>query len=162
MATTSFDPRNPQILCHSGVPQIVPAILETASKDFKAGEFVVYTSGKPTIVTASTKISGIALVDSTNASPGTAMVPVQLIGPDDEVLIRVASDTSGTLALASTLKAGNDYAVDITSNLCYVTSGDTSAGQFIFIAPVLDAAGSSTYWGRFKPAYNLGITANVG
>ena len=157
----SFDPRNPQIISHGGIPQIVPPILETASVDFEAGEFVVFTSGKPTIVTASTKVNGIALVDSTNASPATAMVPVQLIGPDDEVLIRVASDASGTLALASTLTCGNDYAVDITSNLCYINSADTAGGQFVFVAPVLNAAGSSTYWGRFKPHSTLGFTAQI-
>ena len=161
MATTSFDPRNPTVLSHYGVPQIIPPILETASTDFKAGEMVYFASGLPLVATASTTVCGIALEDSTNASPGTAMIPVQVIGPEDEVLIRVASDTSGTLALASTLIAGNDYAIDVTSNLVYADSSDTSAGAFIFIAPVLDAAGDSTYWGRFKPAYNLGITNNV-
>lgn len=157
----SFDPRNPQVISHYGIPQIVPGRTEAASTSFKAGELVYYVAGAPTVVTASTTVNGIALADSTNASPGAASIPVQLIGPEDEVLIRVASDASGTLALASTLQAGNDYAIDVTSNLVYINSADTSGGQFVFIAPVYDAAGNSTYWGRFKPVYNKGITANL-
>jgi len=161
MAATSFDPRNPQVTSHYGVPQIIPARTEAVSTNFKAGELVYYAAGAPTVVTVSTKVNGIALVDSTNASPGTASVPVQLIGPEDEVLVRVASDASGTLALASTLQAGNDYAVASVSNLVYIVGNDTTGGQFVFVAPVLDAAGNSTYWGRFKPHSTLGFTAQI-
>ena len=76
--------------------------------------------------------------------------------------IRVASDTSGTLALASTLDVGNDYAIDVTSNLVYIDSSDTSGGQFVFVAPINDSAGNSTYWGRFKLAESKGFVKHVG
>lgn len=159
----SFDPRNPVIKSRYGIPEIVPAQTEAASTSFKAGELVYYAaSAAVTVCTASSLVAGIALEDSTNASPGAASIPVQLILPDDEVQIRVASDTSGTLALASTLDVGNDYAIDVTSNLVYIDSSDTSGGQFVFVAPVYDAAGNSTYWGRFKLAESKGFVKHVG
>jgi hypothetical protein len=159
----SFDPRNPVIKSRYGLPEIIPAATEAGSTSFEAGELVYYAaSALVTVATASSLIAGVALVDSTSASPGTAAVPVQLILPDDEVQIRVASDTSGTLALASTLDVGNDYAIDVTSNLCFIDSSDTTGGQFIFVAPINDSAGTSTYWGRFKLAESKGFVKHVG
>ena len=156
-----FDPRNPIVNSHYGIPEIIPARTEAASTSFKAGELVYYVAGAPTVVTASTKINGIALEDSTNATPGVASVPVQLIGTDDEILIRCASDASGTLALANTFAAGQDYAVASVSNLVYANIADTTGGNVVFVAPVLDSAGSSTYWGRFKVHSTLNFIAQI-
>ena len=161
MAATSFDPRNPIVNSHYGIPEIIPATTEAATTNFKAGELVYFVAGAPTVVTASTKINGIALADSTNASPGAASVPVQLIGTDDELLIRCASNSSGTLALANTFAAGQDYAVASVSNLVYADISDTSGGNVVFVAPVLDAAGNSTYWGRFKVHSTLNFIAQT-
>lgn len=151
---TSFDPRNPLITTHGGIPQITSGGLEANSQSFKAGELVYFASGAVTVCTASTVIGGVALADATNVSASNAAIAVQIVEPQDEILIRCASDASGTLALASTFSRGQDYAVDATSNLWYANSADTSAGNVTFIAPVYDAAGNSTYWGRFKPSYN--------
>ena len=151
---TSFDPRNPTITSHCGIPQIVHTELEANSQSFKAGELVYFNAGAVTVATASTVIGGVALADATNVSASNATIPVQIIEPQDEIIMRCASDASGTLALANTFQSGEDYAVDATSNLWYANSGDTSAGNVTFIAPIFDAAGSSTYWGRFKLAYN--------
>jgi len=159
----SFDPRNPVIKSRYGLPEIAPAASEAASTDFEAGELVYYaTSGLVTVATASSLIAGVALVDSTNASPATAMIPVQLILPDDEIQMRVASDASGTLALASTLDVGNDYAIGVASNLVYADSSDTAGGQVVFVAPINDSAGDSTYWGRFKLAESKGFVKHAG
>jgi len=154
MAATSFDPRNPRLNSHYGIPQIVSDELEANSQTFKAGELVYFNSGAVTVATASTVIGGIALADATNVSASNATIPVQIVSPDDEIFMRCASDASGTLALATTFKTGQDYAVDATSNLWYANSNDTSAGNVTFIAPVYDASGASTYWGRFKVSYN--------
>ncbi len=161
MAATSFDPRNPIVNSHYGIPEIIPAQTEAASTDFKAGELVYFVGGAPTVCTVSTKVNGIALADSTDASPGAAEVPVQLIGTDDELQIRVASDASGTLALADTLEVGNDYAVASVSNLVYVVGNDTTGGNLVFVAPVYDAAGVSTNWGRFKVHSTLNFIAQI-
>lgn len=157
-----FDPRNPVINAHYGIPQIVHGELEADSQTFEAGELVYFNSGAVTVASASTVIGGIALTAGTNessASVTNATIAVQILEPDSEIFIRCASDGSGTLALANTFQSGVDYAVDATSNLWYANSGDTSAGNVTFIGPVLDSTGSSTYWGRFKASYNkLGST----
>ena len=151
---TSFDPRNPRVISHYGVPQIVHGELEANSQSFKAGELVYFNAGAVTVCTASTVIGGVALADATNVSASNATIPVQVIGPEDELILRCASDASGTLALATTFQSGQDYAVDATSNLWYANSADSSAGNVTFVAPYYDAAGNSTYWGRFRLAYN--------
>ena len=162
MAATSFDPRNPTLVSHYGVPQIVSTELEADSQTFLAGELVYFNSGAVTVATASSVIGGVALAggtDESSASVTNATIAVQIMSPDDEILIRCASDASGTLALANTFQSGTDYAIDATSNLWYADSSDTSAGNLTFVGPIFDAAGDSTYWGRFKASYNkLGST----
>ena len=159
MAVTSFDPRNPQIQGASGkVGQIIHGLLESDSQTFKAGQLVyVHASGGITVTAdGDTPVIGIALADGTNessASVTNATIPVQLIGPDDEILIQVT--TGGTLqASDTTCKVGIGYDLEtVSTNLHYIDSGDTSNQKFVYAGPILDAAGASTYWGRFRPYY---------
>ena len=159
MAVTSFDPRNPQIQASSGkVPQIVHGQLEADSQTFKAGQLVYSNSGAITVTgDGDTPVLGIALADGTNESSASitnATIPVQVIGPDDEIFIRVTG--AGTLeASDTTCKVGVGYDMEtISTNLHAIDSADaTSNYKFIYMGPVLDSAGASTYWGRFRTYY---------
>lgn len=156
MAVTSFDPRNPQIQATSGkVAQILHGYIEAASQTFKAGQFV-YLNGSAVTVSADgdVPVMGIALADATDtATSGTATIPVQVIGPDDEVLIRVS--TGGTLeASDTTCTPGVAYDLEtVSTNLHYIDSADTTAMKFVYLGPIKDSAGTSGYWGRFRPIY---------
>jgi hypothetical protein len=159
MAVTSFDPRNPQIQGASGkVGQILHGLLESDSQTFKAGQFVyVHASGGVTVsADGNVPVMGIALADGTDESSASitnATIPVQLIGPDDEVLIQVT--TGGTLqASDTTCKRGIAYDLEtVSTNLHYIDSADVTHMKFVYLGPILDAAGASTYWGRFRPIY---------
>lgn len=156
MAVTSFDPRNPKLQATSGkIPQIIYGNLEANSQSFKAGQFVYANSGAITVsADGDVPVLGIALADATNVSTGNVAIPVQVIGPDDEVLIQVCS-ASGTLEAANTTcKVGIAYDLQtVSTNLHYIDSSDTTNMKFVFLGPVNDAAGSATYWGRFRPIY---------
>ena len=157
MAVTSFDPRNPKVQCTSGkIPQILHGYNEATSQSFMAGQFVYANSGAITVsADGDVPVLGIALADATNTNSASAVVeiPVQVIGPDDEVLIQVS--TGGTLEAANTTcKPGIGYDLEtVSTNLHYIDSADTSNMKFVFIGPVYDTAGSATYWGRFRPIY---------
>jgi hypothetical protein len=157
MAATSFDPRNPQIQGASGkVGQIIHGLSESNSQSFKAGQFVyVHASGGITVsADGDVPVMGIALVDATNVSASNATIPVQVLGPDDEVLIRV-SDTSGSLEASNTACVeGIAYDLQtVSTNLHYIDSSDVTHMKFVYMGPILDAAGASSYWGRFRPIY---------
>ena len=156
MAVTSFDPRNPQIQGASGkVGQILHGLLESDSQTFKAGQFVYLNSGAVTVsADGDVPVMGIALADATTVSASNATIPVQVIGPDDEVLIQVCS-TSGTLeASNTTCKPGIGYDLQtVSTNLHYIDSSDTTNMKFVYLGPINDAAAAATYWGRFRPIY---------
>ena len=156
MAVTSFDPRNPQIQGASGkVGQILHGYLEANAQSFKAGQFVYLNSGAVTVsADGDVPVMGIALADATNVSASNATIPVQVIGPDDEVLIQVCS-TSGTLeASNTTCKPGIGYDLQtVSTNLHYIDSSYTTNMKFVYLGPINDAAAAATYWGRFRPIY---------
>jgi hypothetical protein len=156
MAVTSFDPRQPQIQGASGkVGQIIHGLSESNSQSFKAGQFVyVHASGGITVsADGDVPVMGIALADATNVSASNATIPVQVLGPDDEVLIQVT--TGGTLqASDTTCKVGIAYDLEtVSTNLHYIDSADVTHMKFVYMGPILDAAGASSYWGRFRPIY---------
>lgn len=156
MAVTSFDPRNPQLQMTSGkVPQILHGYNEATSQSFKAGQLVYLNSGAVTVTAdGDTPVMGVALKDATSTSSASAVVeiPVQVIGPDDEILIQVCN-TSGSLeASNTTCKPGKSYDLQtVSTNLHYIDSSDTTNDKFVYLGPIRDAAGSATYWGRFRP-----------
>ena len=157
MAVTSFDPRNPKVQGTSGkVGQILHGYTEAASQTFKAGQFVyIDASGYVTVsADGDVPVMGIALADGTNGSAGDTVIPVQVIGLDDEILIQVCN-VSGTLqASNTTCKPGIAYDLQtVSTNLHYIDSSDVTAMKFVFLGPIKDAAGDATYWGRFRPIY---------
>lgn len=155
MAVTSFDPRNPQIQSQGRVPQIVYGSDEANSQSFKAGQFVYFNAGAVTVsADGDVPMAGIALKDATNVTSDNIEIPVQMLTPEDEVLIQVT--TGGTLeASDTTCTSGEAYdletVTDGTANLHYIDSSDTTNPKFVYIGPVLNGAGDSTYWGRFRP-----------
>ena len=156
MAVTSFDPRNPRLQATSGkIPQILHGYTEAASQAFKAGQFVYVNAGAVTVAAdGDVPVMGIALADATNASPGAATIPIQVIGPDDEVLIQVCNASGVLQAANTTCTPGLGYDLQtVSTNLHYIDSSDVSNEKFIFMGPVKDASGTATYWGRFRPYY---------
>lgn len=158
MAVTSFDPRNPQIqLSGSSIPQIIYGVKEAASQSFKAGQFVVLASGLVSIMPDSSGGDnaplGVALKDGTTESSASLAIeiPIQVIDPNTEVLITVA-DTSGTVEASNTACViGASYDLQrVSTNLDYINSGDTGNPTFIYVGPVLNAAGTASNQGRFR------------
>jgi hypothetical protein len=157
MAVTSFDPRNPKLQATSGkIPQILHGYTEAASQSFKAGQFVyIDASGYVTVsADGNVPVMGIALADGTNGSAGATTIPVQVIGPDDEVLIQVCTSAGVLEAANTTCKPGISYDLQtVSTNLHYIDSSDVTNDKFVFLGPVRDANGTATYWGRFRPYY---------
>lgn len=156
MAVTSFDSRNPKVQATSGkIPQILDNYLEANSQSFKAGQFVYVNAGAVTVsADGDVPVMGIALEDATNVSTGNIAIAIQVLGPDDEVLIQVCN-TSGSLEAANTTcKPGVAYDLQtVSTNLHYIDSSDTTNPKFVFVGPVYDSTGTATYWGRFRPYY---------
>jgi hypothetical protein len=154
MAITSFDPRNPRVIPHNGVPQITDRYSEANSQSFKAGQFVVMSSGAVSVGAAGdSPIFGIALADATSVSSGNIVIPVEVINQDDDVLIQVAASGGTVEAANTTCVPGVAYDIQVASNHCTINSSDTTNPKFVFVEAIKDAAGDATYWGRFKPYY---------
>jgi len=157
MAAT-FDPRNPKIQATSGkIAQIMHGYKEAAAQTFLAGQFVYANAGAITVTAdGNTPVLGIAQIDATTTSSASAKIeiPVQVIGPDDEVLIQVC-DASGILqASNTTCVPGISYDLQtVSTNLHYIDSSDVTNDKFVYLGPVNDATGTATYWGRFRPYY---------
>jgi hypothetical protein len=160
---TSFDPRNPRIVPRHGVPRILKLGLEAASQSFKAGEFVSVDASADVTVSAtgaSTAVYGIALADAAGST--STAVYVQKIEQDDD-LIMLITDASGSGAAYTNCKVGEDYDLLVTSNLHSVNYADTSNGAFVFIQGIDDAAGTATNYGRFRVLSSVlddGVTAS--
>lgn len=150
MAAKSWDPLQPRLEPHAGaVPKIVYDVLEANSQTFKAGALVYLSSGAVAACADDpSKIWGIAMKDATNVTSGNVEIPVMIITPEDHVLIRVQS-TAGTDALASTLTPGTRYGTELDANgVAYLLSAEVTTDNWIFIEPILDATGASTYTAR--------------
>ena len=155
MATTSFDPRNPRIVSSGGkVPQVTSRHSEAASQSFKAGELVYFNSGAVTVAAVGdVPVAGIALKDATNVSAGMITIPVQILGPDDEIYIMVQNGSGSYEAANATCVPGIAYDFNIASNLWAIDSADVTNMKLVFIEALFDATGTATQWARCKPLY---------
>ena len=157
MAAT-FDPRNPKLQATSGkIPQIMHGYKEAASQSFNAGQFVYSNAGAITVsADGDLPVLGIALIDATNTSSASAKIeiPVQVIGPDDEVLIQVCTSAGVLETSNTTCVPGVGYDIQtVSTTLHYIDSSDTSEMKFVYLGPTLDSQGAATTWGRFRPIY---------
>jgi hypothetical protein len=149
-----MDPRNPRIIPGNGVPQITSRFSEANSQSFKAGEFVYFSSGAVTVAAVGdVPFAGIALTDATNVSSGNIVIPVQLVGPDDEVQIRVSDGSGSYEAANTTCVPGVAYDFNVASNLWSIDSSDTTNPKLVFIEALFDSTGTVTQYARTKPYY---------
>lgn len=159
MAAKSFDVLNPRIRDVNGkMPQIMYGAKEYDSQAFKAGQLVYsdVTKTAPTLITECASdgvILGIAMKDATNVTSSHVEIPVMLITPETELYIRCTN--GGTDALASSFKQGEEYSTYIgtsgaTDNYAYIDLADTSNAVLVFLGPVYDVNGDSTYWCRAR------------
>lgn len=149
MAATAWDPRQPRIVTPGGVPEVYK-FPEGSTQSFKAGQPVKLSSGQVVIATDSTTgLLGIAQSDASGTQ--TTMIPVQVVQPSrDRVLALVTNN--GTDALASTLTVAEayDFYLNSSTGVFYADANDSSGGTLIFVQPVYDVNGDSTYWGVFE------------
>ena len=145
----SFDPRQPRIVTPGGVPEVY-TFKEGSTQTYVAGMPVKLSSGVVVVATDSTTgFLGIVQEDASGVASTAAHV--QVVQPSrDRVLALVTS--GGTDALASTLTVGEayDFYMDSSVGLFYVDAADSSGGTLIFVQPVYDVNGDSTYWGIFE------------
>jgi len=136
-------------------PEIRYGWYEANSSAFKAGELVKLagnaTTGGVTTLTAGAGailIMGIAQKDGTNVSSGNIEIPVMIIRPDDELIMKCTA--SGTAKLSNLFYPGKKYGLYVGSNIWYADYDDTTNDAVMFVEPIYDADGDATYWGKFK------------
>ena len=154
MAATSWDPRNPQI--HSGPRRIMYGSLEANSQTFKAGALVYSNGGAITVAAVGdVPFLGIAMKDATNVTSDNIEIPVMLITGDNIVRMMVQDGSDALEAADTTCVAGTayDFEVDTTDSYFAIDSSDTTNPKMVFLEPVNDVNGASTYAGLFKPLY---------
>jgi len=159
MAASEWNPKQPYLATKNGhVPRIV-WIPEGSGQSFKAGTPVKLSSNQVIIATDNTAgFVGIAL--QTASGTQTTSIPVMLADPDESyVYCRITNNGTDTLATAAVPAVGNAYGWYVDSDsVFYADLNDTSVLDLIYEAPVLDATGGFTYWGRFT--VNKGLAGN--
>lgn len=152
MALAAWNYGQPKIQPGPCVPQIIHGNLEADSQTFKAGHLVYLNAGAVTYYPGGDlPVMGRALADATNVTSGNVEIPIEVIGPNDEVLIQVATsadvvETSNTTCVVG---VAYDTNADVTVP-SYVDSSDTTNPCFVFLGPVYDTSGDATTWGRFR------------
>jgi hypothetical protein len=153
MAVSSFDFRGPIVLPKNGsAPTIVYGLLEEDSQTFKAGQFVYLVGDDVTLYPGGDlPLYGIAMKDATNVTSGNVEIPVQVITPEDIVLINVATSADVLEAADTTCVIGTDYDTNTGASYpSYIDSSDTTNGCFRYQGPVLDVNGDATSRGYFR------------
>ena len=135
-----------------GVGEIAYGANEANSMTFAAGHFVYSNAGAITDAEPSTKIMGIAKRAATEVTSGNVEIPVELIDTSKTYLIRVEDGSGNLEASDTTCVEGVAYGILAYSgsNESRIDSSNTTNDQWTYIGPVLDAAGDSSYWGRFR------------
>ena len=152
MALAAFDSGQPKIQPGPGIPQILHGNKEAAAQTFKAGHLVYLNAGAVTYYPGGdTPVAGIALADGTNVSSSNAVIPIQVIGPNDEVIMQVATSADVLQTCNTTCAVGVAYDTNASVAVAsYIDSSDTGNPCFVFLGPVYDATGAANTWGRFR------------
>ena len=155
MAATSWNPLQPRIraTASGGIPEI-RTMAEAAGQSYKAGD-LVYLDATNGLVTALAEIGAViaGIVQEDASGTASTAAHVQLIKPGDDVLIRCYDESDAAEVAANTFKVGFTYDTEVDANIVAYAEIDTehaTTGEWIFIAPVLDASGASTNWGVFQ------------
>lgn len=93
---------------------------EAASQSFKKGEFVYLVSGKVTVITASSRIAGMALQDASTTTDTAIAVAIAEEG--------VLFEANVTGAVTAITNVGVTYGISISSNKHYVDLSVTTLG----------------------------------
>lgn len=131
------------------LPVMIHELLEANSMSFKKGEFVYSNAGAITnVASAGVVVLGIAAKDATNVTSGNIAIPVTIIKPEYEFIMRITNN--GTDTLSSTPTEGKAYGLYVASNVVYADVNNTTNDAVVFQRPVYDATGAATYWGYFR------------
>lgn len=153
MAATSNDPRNPRVVPREGVPRIVYGNwTEASAQSFLAGELVsIDASGDVTVSAtgASTAVYGIAVEDAEGSGASSSVSALIKIEQDDDVIMLI-TDGSGSAAAHTNCVVGEDYDLLVTSNLHSVNYEDTTNPAFVFVEGLDDSTGTATNYGKFR------------
>ena len=150
MAATSFDPRNPKIICRYGIAEITSESVEGASQSFKAGALVeLDSSGAITAASDALASAGLYGIVQKDATAASTVMPVQVIGADDQLDMYI-TDGSGSAQAHTNLIPGIAYDLVVTSGIYSVNAADTTGGALVFVSGIDDAAGAATSRGRFR------------
>jgi len=152
MAATSWDPLQPKIRGAGGEIPPIYKFPEAATQYFKAGAVVEAVAGAVTACDdGAARILGIVQNDATGTT--SADNYVQVARPGDLIEMGcVDAAATDVLVAASGLKAGYTYAVAIDSNgVCNadLNTEHATTEELVFVQPVYDANGDSTYRGIF-------------
>ena len=152
MAATSFNPLQPRVVDAGGNIAPIFVFPEAAVQSYKAGAVVELVAGAVTACdNAADRILGIAQKDATGTTSADA--PVQVFRPSDFIEMGcVDAAATDVLVAASGLKAGYTYSIAIDSNgVCNadLNTEHATTEEVIFVQPVYDANGDSTYRGIF-------------
>lgn len=149
MAASEWNPLQPRIYRPNGIAEILDFPEGGSTQAFKAGTPVKLSSGQVIIATdGTTGLLGIA--QETASGTQTTYRKVQVCRPHLDLIVAHCV-TAGTAALASTFTVGTAYDFYIDSD--YVFHADvaaTSGPILVFVQPIYDVNGDSTYWGLFE------------
>ena len=152
MAATSWDPLQPKVVDAGGNIAPIFKFKEAAGQSFKAGAVVELVAGEVTLTNnAAGRILGIVQSDASTTTSNP--ISVQVFRPGDFIEMGcVDAAATDVLVAASGLTAGNTYDIALDSNsVCNADLNTDNAltGSLVFVQPVYDAAGASTYRGIF-------------
>ena len=152
MAATSWNPLQPRVVDAGGNIAPIFSFPEAAGQSYKAGAVVEAVAGAVTACDdAAARLLGIVQEDASTVT--STAVRVQVFRPGDFIEMGcVDALATDVLVAASGFKAGYTYSIAIDSNgVCNAdlnTEHATNA-EVIFVQPVYDANGDSTYRGIF-------------
>jgi len=152
MAATSWNPLQPKIRGAGGEIPPIYKFPEAATQSYKAGSVVELVAGKVTACdNGAARILGIAQSDASGTTDADAYV--QVARPGDLIEMGCVDDIAAdTPVLASGFSAGQTYAIAIDADgVCNADLSETNAltEELVFVQPVYDATGASTYRGVF-------------
>lgn len=112
----------------SHTQDVIKEYLEGAGQSFKAGEFVMFSSGEVIVATDGSKLLGIALSDATGTEGST--IPVQLLDPECEIIINL-KDTASADFVITQAAVGAQYGIQVASNVWTLNQADTTGPNFV-------------------------------
>ena len=165
MAATSWDPLQPKVVDAGGNIAPIFKFKEAASQSFKAGAVVELVAGLVTLCDdTADRLLGIVQSDASGTTSNP--ISVQVFRPGDFIEMScIDANATDVDTLASGFSAGQTYSISMDANsVCKADLNATHATteELVFIAPVLDATGASTYRGIFTPeAQALNLTSGT-